>query len=130
MEIGRKELDRLASLIVEKLKEEFSDKHLSGNLIKTIKVENLGDQIIINIPAKTYNMLLYQTQGVVVHTSNGSYASKLDEKGSEFYAYPNGTRKGGKFIKPGHHKGYVDKIINKAIEEWSKSIGEDRVKIG
>lgn len=128
-QIGEKELERLATLIVNKLKEEFTQKHLSGNLLKTITIERMGDQINIIIPAKTYNMLLYQTQGVVVHTSHGSYASKLDEEGSSFMIYPSGTRKGSKRIKPGNHKGYIDNIIDNAIQEWSSMIGREKVKV-
>ena len=129
MNVGEKELEKLANLIVQKLREEFANKHLSKNLINTIRVENIGNEIKIYIPAKTYNMLLYQTQGVVVHTSNGSYASRLDETGSEFYVYPQGSRKGGKRIAPHNHKGYIDKIVNKAISEWSSIIGKNRVKV-
>lgn len=116
--MGEKELRMLSDIIMRKLKEEFSLKKLSGNLVNTITVEMLGDEIKINIPAQTYNMLLYQRKGVVVHTSNGSYASKLDETGSEFFVYPEGTRKGSHLIKPHNHKGYIDKIINSAIVEW------------
>lgn len=129
MKAGEKELEQLAILIIQKLREEFSIKHLSGNLINTIKIENIGDEIKIHIPAQTYNMLLYQTKGVVVHTSHGSYASKLDEIGSEFYSYPQGTRKGGKKIKPHNHKGYIDKIINQAIREWSSMMGASKTKV-
>ena len=129
MKAGERELEQLARLIVEKLKEEFAIKHLSKNLINTIKVENLGDEIKIHIPARTYNMLLFQTKGVVVHTNHGSYASKLDEEGSQFYSYPKGTRKGSKRISPRNHKGYVDKVINQAIREWSSMIGRDKVKV-
>ena len=130
MKVGEKELEKLANAIVRKLKEEFSIKHLSKNLVNTIKIENLGDQIKIYIPAQTYNMLLYQTQGVVVHTSNGSYASRLDETGSEFYTYPQGTRKGAKRIAPHNHKNYIDKVINEAISEWMSIVGRNNVKIG
>lgn len=129
MNVGEKELERLANLIVAKLTEEFSAKHLSGNLLNTIKIENMGNEIKIHIPARTYNMLLFQTQGVVIHTSNGSYASRLDESGSEFYSYSQGTRKGGKRVKPGNHKGYVDRIINSAISEWSSALGKDKIKV-
>lgn len=124
MEITHKDLEELAFIIVEKIKEEFSIKHLSGNLAKTIEVRNTPEKIEIIIPAKTYNMLLYQTQGVVVHTSRGSYASKLDKEGSQFYSYSNGTRKGSKKIKPGNHKGYVDKVINEAVNEWMTKLGK------
>ena len=129
MAVGKKELESLARLIVAKLTEEFTNKHLSGNLLKTIKVENFGDEIKILIPAKTYNMLLYQRVGVVVHTSNGSYASKLDEVGSEFYVYSGKTRKGAKKVAPHNHIGYIDRIINSAITEWSGMVGRDKVKV-
>ena len=129
MKVGKKELEALAATIVNKLKEEFSVKHLSGNLLNTIKIENFGDEIKIYIPAKTYNMLLFQTKGVVVHTTNGSYASKLDEDGSKFYTYPNGARKGAKIAQPGNHKGYVDSIINKAISEWSSMLDKNKIKV-
>ena len=129
MKSGEKELEKLADLIVQKLKEEFQIKHMSKNLVNTIKVEKMGNEINIHIPAKTYNMLLYQSQGVVVHTSNGSYASRLDETGSEFYAYSKGTRKGAKRVAPHNHKGYIDKVISEAILEWSSTVGKNNVKI-
>ena len=47
MKKGEKELDRLAKLIVQKLRDEFAIKHLSKNLVNTIKVENMGDEIKI-----------------------------------------------------------------------------------
>ena len=115
---GEPELALLASIIVRKINEEFDAKHLSGNLINTLKVTNIGNEIEIDIPAQTYNMLLYQSKGVVVHTSHGSYASKLDEEGSSFMVYPNGTRKGAHRIRPGNHKGYIDRIIDESISEW------------
>ena len=120
--VGETELELLASLIVQKLSEEFSVKHLSRNLVRTIKVESLGDEIKIYIPAQTYNMLLFQLEGVVVHDRRGSYASSLDENGGEYYT------KGGKKVKSTYHKGYIDKIINQAIAEWSSMVGRERVK--
>lgn len=127
--MGEKELRMLSDIIMRKLKEEFSVKKLSGNLINTITVEMLGDEIKINIPAQTYNMLLYQRKGVVVHTSNGSYASKLDETGSEFFVYPEGTRKGSHLIKPHNHKGYIERIISEAITEWRGLIAGKVIKM-
>ena len=125
--MGEKELKMLSEIIIRKIKEEFAIKHLSGNLVNTIVVEELGNEIKINIPAQTYNMLLYQSKGVVVHTAHGSYASKLDEMGSEFYSYPQGTRKGSKLVKPHNHKGFVNRVINEAILEWRGLLG-DKVK--
>ena len=115
-------LETLRDIIIRNLQEEFQEKHLSGNLINTIKIENLGDKINIHIPAQVYNMSLYQSQGVVVHTGRGSYASKLDKTGSEFYIYPNRGSKGSFKIKPGNHKGYIDKIIDKSIKEWTSTL--------
>lgn len=128
MKKGEKELELLARTIVNKLEEEFAMKHMSLNLVKTIRVEKLSDQIKIYIPAQTYNMLLFQTKGVVVHTSHGSYASKLDQEGSKFYSYKNGTRKGSKLIARGNHKGYIDKVIRQAVEEWSSLVGRNKIK--
>lgn len=129
MIVGEKELELLSDIIYKKLREEFEIKHLSGNLLHTIKISKTSDEIKIEIPAKTYNMLLYQTKGVVVHTNHGSYASKLDKEGSSFYTYNKGTRAGAIRIDPKNHKGYVDKVINGAIQEWRGILGEKVQKV-
>ena len=126
--VGERELQKLANIIIRNLKEEFAVKHLSKNLINTIVVEMASDEIKIHIPAQTYNILLYQSKGVVIHTSHGSYASKLDEEGSSFMVYPNGTRSGSKRISPRNHQGYIDKIINLSIQEWRGSLDELKVQ--
>lgn len=120
--ISYEELEQLAFIFQRKIQEEFSIKHLSGNLANTIEIVASDDNIQIIIPAKTYNMLLYQTKGVIVHTSHGSYASKLDKEGSEFFIYPNGTIKGRRKIKPRNHVGFVDKAIRDSIDEWLLSL--------
>lgn len=96
------DLQKLATIIVQKLKAEFAFKHLSGNLIRTIKVENLGDTINIVIPAPVYDIGEYKSKKVIKYTGKGSYASDLNERGE-------------------NHKGYVEKIINEALMEWTKS---------
>ena len=121
-------LTSLSNIIIQNLKEEFSRKKLSGNLINTIEVEISSDEVKIHIPAKTYNMLLFQTKGVVVHTNNGSYASKLDEEGSSFMVYPQGTRKGSHRVNPRNHIGFIDRVINKSIREWRSTLSEKNVK--
>ena len=126
--ISQSALQNLARIIVKNLQEEFAVKKMSGNLIKTIQVEEQEGDIKIIIPARTYNMLLYQTKGVVVHTSHGSYASKLDIEGSSFMVYPYGTRKGSYRVSPGNHKGYVDAIIQKSLVEWTSQSGFVMVK--
>ena len=117
MAVSDDKLLMLSFIIVKKIKEEFADKKLSGNLLNTINVEQDMDGIHINIPAKTYNMLKFQTEGVLIHTSNGSYASKLDVIGSEFNLY----NEEGKYIgraKPHNHIGYIERVLLSAIEEW------------
>lgn len=121
MRISNQELEKLANLIVLKIREEFGEKHLSGNLMNTIEIKVADGDIQVVIPAKTYNMLTYLHEGVIVHTSHGSYASKLDKTGSEFFIYPKSVEKGrkGSFkIKPHNHIGYVERVINSAIKEW------------
>lgn len=120
--VTERDLEKLCELIINNLKEEFAFKHMSKNLIDTIKIENMGDTINIYIPAQTYNMLKFQHQGVVIHTSHGSYASKLDIVGSEFYIYPENKRSGAYKVKPHNHIGYIERCIKKSIEEWSNSL--------
>ena len=118
MELSNEDLEELASVIVEKIKEEFAIKKMSGNLVRTIQVVASEDKVEIIIPANTYSMLQYQTRGVIVPTWHGSYASKLDLEGSEFFIYPYGTRKGSFKVYPRNHIGFVDKVINEGVNEW------------
>ena len=129
MAVSHTQFEALALIILRKLQEEFAVKHLSKNLINTVMIEVIGDEIKIHIPAQTYNMLEYKRTGAVVHTSHGSYASKLDEEGSSFMTYPNDTRKGSFKTKPGNHKGYINKIINSAIREWNSTLNGKIMKV-
>ena len=122
MNRGKKELELLSSIIVKNLKEEFAIKHLSKNLINTIKIEFLENEIKIYIPARTYNMLEYKRNKVIVYTSHGSYASKIDESGTSFMIYRGDTRKRSFRYRTDNHIGYIDRVINKSIEEWSEII--------
>ena len=106
------ELELLGKIILRKLNEEFDLKHLSGNLIRTIRVESSSDEIKIHIPAEIYDVLEYKRRGVVVPTGEGSYASKLDIEGSSYMV-------GSKRYSPHNHIGYINKVVNEAIEEWS-----------
>jgi len=116
--VNNEQLLIFKEILLAKIMDEFAIKHLSGNLMDTIEVEYGDGDIKVVIPAKTYNMLLYQTKGVIMHTSHGSYASKIDEEGTHFYVYPHGTRKGAVLVHPNNHKGWVDKVIKEAIRDW------------
>lgn len=127
MKVGQRELELLSQVILKNLKEEFEFKHLSGNLINTIVIENMENEIKIRIPAQTYNMLEYKRSKVIIHTTHGSYASKLDKEGSSFMVYLNESRKGSKRISPRNHIGYIDNVINKSIAEWKGMISGEVV---
>lgn len=113
----------LASLIVQYIKEDFENKHLSGNLANTITIENTVDGLAVVIPAEKYNIPLYIRKGVVVHSGTGSYASRLDEEGS-IIRLPQYRPGRPKDVKIGNHIGYVENAIQKAIETWRNMIEE------
>lgn len=108
---------KLEEHIRDVVKNGFEEKHLSGNLLNTLEVtENQ-----LRIPAPSYNMYQYQMHGVIIHTGIGSYASELDENGSQFYIY---IRKGGRFwITPKNHIGFVDDSIRLGIQNWALENG-------
>lgn len=127
--VSDEDLNTLANLIIQKIKENFNNKYMSKNLVNTISIEKTNSGIAVVIPAQTYNMLLFQQKGVVVHTGHGSYANQLNEVGSEFYVYKGYNKKGSKKVKPHNHKGYVDNAIKEAIQEWQGMI-QEKYKIG
>lgn len=119
--IEKKDLDRLAALIVENIKADFATKRLSGNLVNTIKVYNSEYGIKIEIPAPVYNMYRFFKDGVVIPSARGgSYASELNDKGSSFMYY---SESGKRELKtPRNHIGYVDRAINNALSTWLEGL--------
>lgn len=106
---GTDMMELLVSLIIKHLRAEFELKHLTKNLINTIRVEELDDRINIIIPAEVYDYVLFKTKKVIVHTGEGSYASRIDVEGSW----------------NGNHRDYVNRIVNNAIQEWRQIISGD-----
>lgn len=97
----------LAEYLEKWLKYDFTYIHLSRNLMDTITVTKRDDGkgYTVSIPAQIYDMKLYKQKGVVVYKGTGSYASKVNTTG-------------------GHsklHKHYVEKAIQRAIEELIKT---------
>lgn len=127
MAISHKQLEDLAHIIIKNIKLEFDLKHLSGNLVNTLQVVNNQGNIQVIIPAPTYNMLLYQTQHIIVHDYRGSYASKLDTEGSNFMVYPYGTRKGAYRAYPRNHINYVDDVIAQSLREWLGQLSQYQI---
>ena len=127
----KQDKQRLANIIISELKDEFSFKHLSKNLINTIKVIEDLDGIKIEIPAPIYDTIKYQEEGIIQYKNfSGSYASELDKYGSHFRIK---TDKDGKEEKreifPGNHKGYIDKILNKALLRYAAETNQKIEKI-
>ena len=74
-----------------------------------LKTENKKEEINIVIPAEIYDMLEYKKTKVIRYTGKGSYASSLDEKSE-------------------NHTGYVDRVINKSLEEWKSLFSNATIK--
>lgn len=116
--IDYNDFEQLAFILKRKIEKEFSLKKMSGNLVNTIEIKASPDSIQVSIPAPTYNMLEFQRKGVIVPTYHGSYSSKLNDVGSEFFVYPNDGRQGSYLVKPHNHIGFVDRVVKEAISEW------------
>lgn len=100
------------------LNKEFTETHLTGNLLRTTEYWFDDRNCTIRIPAREYDMLLYLNKGIFKYKDNNrSYALKLNEEGSTIYQ--RGKKKN--YIKRrlhlGNHKGYVDKCIDKGVKE-------------
>lgn len=93
---------RLLLLIKEEIDNEFFNVHLSGNLSRTITIDNSNGGLTLTIPAQIYDITQYKKKGVIIYKGSGSYANEVDNTGGF----------------SGKHKGYVDKAIDKAINRW------------
>lgn len=101
---------RLATQIMNNIRQEFANKHLSMNLVNTMTLEMTNDGCVIRIPAQVYNMGQYLKQGTIIYTGTGSYAEALDIEGS----YVLGR-------KIGNHIGWIGRVVNQAVSTWTKT---------
>lgn len=88
----------LANCIVDAIRDEFKQAHLANNLVNTMKVKVLGTSVIIDIPARKYNMKQYKLTGVIKYYNRGSYANIINDFGE--------------------HKGWVERCIKHGISKW------------
>lgn len=95
---------QLSELVRKYIVKNFEKVHLSGNLMKTIRVEYQDDKFFVVIPAEIYDVELYLEKKVIKYTGEGSYAQDVNETGG----------------LSGKHINYVDKAIIEAIDEWVK----------
>ena len=98
----------LAKCIEEAFKEEFLLSHLSKNLIDTMKIEVVGNNVEIDIPAMKYNITKFKKNGVIQYYYRGSYAQQINETGGF----------------SGKHKDYIDRCIEKGIQKWLAQRGK------
>lgn len=112
----KRELQKLALYIVEYIKQDFEEHHLSMNLVDTIKITTTSKGFNIEIPAEMYDIMKYLEEKVIVYNGKGSYASKLNDDGGIRW-----DKKEHKFVPTGHHIGYIDKAIDEAILKWSQN---------
>lgn len=98
----------LANAIKEEIRKDFQLIHLSGNLANTIEIEVVNQSTIrIKVPAKTYNIYLYQKKGVIVYNNKGSYASDVDINGGF----------------SGVHQNFLERAVMAAIERFIAQFG-------
>jgi len=120
--IAKDDLKLLADYIQEEIQLQFRDTHLTGNLMETISVIEGVDGFEVHIPAKMYSLYDWFINKVLVYTGQGSYASQLDIKGSEFELWRE-DKQGNilkTYIKPHNHKGYIMIAINNALMRWKE----------
>lgn len=113
------DLQSLANMVAEAIKDDFRRVHLSGNLMNTITVTKSESGYKVEIPAQIYDMKLYQTRKVIVYKA-GSYASQLNDEGSEFFDYIK-----WKWVMPRNHIGYAERGCQQAADQWAKMNGKE-----
>lgn len=91
--------EKIAYEIEKCIKEEFSDKHLTGLLAKSIKIEKTFEGFDVVIDPIIYDIGLYLKQKVIVQKKAGSYSSDLNNTGSPWH----------------NHKSFIYGCIEKAI---------------
>lgn len=108
MEITEQLKQELAMIIVELIKQEFKIKHLSMNLVNTIKIyKNDAGNVVVEIPAEMYNISKFKKDGSIIYTNKGSYAEEVNRSGGF----------------SGSHTGYIEKCIANGIKIWMSRNG-------
>lgn len=102
------------SILASAFREEFKAVHLSGQLMRSIKVEADGDgNYRVEIPPQIYDIAKFRKSGVVIPTSQDSYALKLNVTGGF----------------SGTHKDYIERAIFATFVRWHLANGLDPGKL-
>lgn len=107
--MNEKLLYSLAEIIKQELEKEFEHYKLSGQMQDSISIKKTKDGVSVILDAQKYEISTFIRTGRIINKP-GSYALELNEKGSPFK----------------HHKNFVDKRINSAIDRWCK---ENNIRI-
>ena len=100
----------LATAITRELEDEFSEIYLTHNLVDTIEVRTIGEDIEIEIPAVMYDVAFWKKKGVLVYNQlKASYASEVDETGGFSHRHTN----------------FIERAIDKAISQWISELSVD-----
>lgn len=114
----------LAKEILESLKKEFKDKHLTGNLLRNTTIVETDKYVEIRISAPSYDFYEYFINSVVIPPKRGGlpteYASFIDTQGSEYTMYWRDNNKNvhKQKMKPHNHIGYVNRTLTEGITNW------------
>lgn len=100
--ITQLQLNKLAQKIRNKIKEDFKDIHLSGNLMDTITIEQIPDGYRVTVNAKMYDISKFKKEGIIVYNNKGSYAQEVDVTGGF----------------SGKHKDYIERAVTESLQEW------------
>lgn len=114
IEITNEDLLQIADYIREYLiLWEYEDVHLTYQLANTSVVKKAGESVLVSIPAPTYDVGKFKSEGVIVHDNKGSYANANDIDGGF----------------SGKHAGYVERMIKFALKKWLKDKGIDESEV-
>lgn len=114
----------LAKKIVAEIQNEFTAQHLTKNIINTMQVIEMDNEVIIRIPAPSYDFKEYFLNKAIVPPTKGgikhSYAQDLNDRGSEMIIYwqrADGSI-GQKKVYPRNHVGFVDNAVWNGIAQF------------
>ena len=104
-DIGIESLEQsLAKILADEFRNEFRTIHLSGQLLKSIKVsKDDSDNYMVRIPPQIYDIAFYRRYKVVKNISTDSYAIDVNLSGGF----------------SGLHKDYIQKCLSIAIQKWA-----------
>ena len=115
MSIAEDCAERFKNLILE----EFANKHLSGNLSRSVRLYKIDSRrVAVSIKPESYNVAEYIKNHILITYPTRSYAQQLNATGSKISYY----YKGSTITKQiGNHQNFIETNLKKAVEETIKS---------